>query len=247
MPELVQYQVSDGLATVTLDSPHNRNALSAALVSQLGGALDAAAADAEVRAVLLRSSGRVFCSGADLSEAADGGMHRGAVELVALLRRLVAHPVPVVVEVAGPVRAGGIGVVAACDIAIVAETATFAFSEVRLGLAPAVISLTVLPRLSSRAASRTFLSGEQFDGTAAAGMGLVTEAVAAENLAAAVSSACAGLVSSPAQGLRETKRLLNRDVVELLDARGAEMAALSAELFSSEPARQAIQAFLSRS
>ncbi len=246
MTELVHYQASGGLATVTLDSPANRNALSAALVSELGAALDAAADDPDVRAVVLRSSDRVFCSGADLSEAEAGGMERGAHGMVALLRRVLTLPVPVVAEVAGPVRAGGIGLVAACDIAIAADAATFAFSEVRLGLAPAVISLTVLARLSPRAASRTFLSGETFDGAAAAAMGLVTEVVAARDLEAAVSSACAALAASPAQGLRETKRLLTRDLLEVLDRRGAEMATLSAELFASEPAREAMRAFLSR-
>jgi enoyl-CoA hydratase/methylglutaconyl-CoA hydratase len=247
MTQLVHTQVVHGLATFTLDSPHNRNALSAQLVAELGAALDQAAADPDVRAVLLRSSGRVFCSGADLSEAAEGDMRRGAEELVGLLRRILALPVPVVAEIAGPVRAGGIGIVAACDIAVAVESATFAFTEVKLALAPAVISLTVLPRLTSRAAARTFLTAEQFDGRAAAVMGLITEAVSPDALHGVVAQTCDALVSSPVQGLRETKRLLNRDLLARLDDRGAELAALSAELFGSEPARQAMRAFLSRS
>ncbi len=124
MPELVHLEVADGVATVTLDSPHNRNALSRQLVSELFDRLDRAEEDDEVKVVLLRSADRVFCSGADLSEASADGMVEGARTIVELQRRIVASPKPVVVRLDGPVRAGGIGIVAASDIVVAAPEAT---------------------------------------------------------------------------------------------------------------------------
>ena len=151
MSELVHYDVTDGIGTITLDSPHNRNALSRRLVTGLFGHLETAAED-ESRIVVIRSADRVFCSGADLSEAADGGMEEGTKAIVALQRLIVTHPKPVVTRLAGPVRAGGLGIVAASDVSICQDDVTFAFTESRLGLAPAVISLTVLPRLVAASA-----------------------------------------------------------------------------------------------
>ena len=149
--ELVHLEVADDVATITLDSPHNRNALSQQLVRELYERLQAAEADPAAKVVVLRSSGRVFCSGADLSEASTVGMEEGARAMVRMQRQIVALDKPVVTVLAGPVRAGGIGIVAASDIVLAAEEANFALTEVKLGLAPAVISLTVLPRLTSRA------------------------------------------------------------------------------------------------
>lgn len=246
MTELVHYDVADRVATVTLDSPHNRNALSRQLVTELFEALDRAEADDDVRVVLLRSAIPVFCSGADLSEAAEGSMEEGARRIVDLQRRIVAHPKPVVVRLDGPVRAGGIGIVAASDVAVGSTAATFALTEVRLALAPAVISLTVLPRLTSRAAARTFLTGETFDGAAAATWGLLTEAVAPEDLDGAVGRVLTDLGKGHPQGLRESKRLANRDLLARIDAQGDELAGLSARLFGSDEAREAMLAFLSR-
>ncbi|MEO7352050.1 MAG: enoyl-CoA hydratase-related protein, partial [Marmoricola sp.] len=111
--ELVHYELKGGVATITLDSPHNRNALSRRLVTQLFDALDRAEEDPGARVVVIGSAGRVFCSGADLSEAAGEGMEEGAKALVALQRRIVNHDRPVVTRLAGPVRAGGLGIVAA--------------------------------------------------------------------------------------------------------------------------------------
>jgi enoyl-CoA hydratase/methylglutaconyl-CoA hydratase len=196
--------------------------------------------------VVLRSADRVFCSGADLSEAAGGGMAEGTRALVELQRRIVAHPKPVVTRLAGPVRAGGLGIVAASDVAICADDVTFAFTESRLGLAPAVISLTVVPRLTSRAAADTFLTGRTFDAAEAAAMGLVTRAVPAADLDSEVDRVVANLLEAHPQGLRETKALLARDLLARLDAQADEMAALSARLFGSDGAREAMTAFLSR-
>ena len=238
--------IADGVATITLDSPHNRNALSRQLVTELFERLEAAEADHAVKVVLIRSSGRVFCSGADLTEASTQGMEQGAKEIVRLQRLIATMSKPVVVEVGGPVRAGGIGIVAASDIAIASEDATFALTEVKLGLAAAIISLTVHHRMGPRAAALTTLGGEVFSGTEAAAYGLVTKAVPADQVAQEVAALCASLATGAAQGLRESKRILNHDLVERIDARGEEMAALSARLFASDEARAAMTAFLSR-
>jgi enoyl-CoA hydratase/carnithine racemase len=244
--ELVHLAVDGPLATITLDSPHNKNALSRQLVTELFAHLEAAEADAAVRVVLVRSADRVFCSGADLSEATSDGMEEGARRIVALQRLLLTMSKPVVTEVLGAVRAGGIGLVAASDVAVVAEDASFALTEVKLGLAAAIISLTVHHRMTPRAAALTTLGGEVFRGTEAAAYGLVTRAVPADALAAEVRALCASLATGAAQGLRESKAILNRDLVARLDERGEELAALSARLFASDEAREAMTAFLNR-
>jgi enoyl-CoA hydratase/methylglutaconyl-CoA hydratase len=244
--ELVHHEVADGIATITLDSPHNRNALSRQLVTELFDALDRSEEDPSVRVVLVRSADRVFCSGADLSEAAEGGMEEGTRALVALQRRILTHRSPVVTRLAGPVRAGGLGIVAASDVVLCSDDVTFAFTEVRLALAPAVISLTVLPRLTSRGAADSFLTGRSFGAADAARMGLVTRSVAPDALDEEVAAVCADLVQGHPQGLRETKALLAQPVLAHLDAHAEEMAALSARLFGSDEAREAMLAFLSR-
>ncbi len=244
--ELVHLAVDGHLATITLDSPHNRNALSRRLVTELGAHLATVEADDEVRVVVLQSEGRVFCSGADLSEASGGSMTQGTQAIVDLMRAIVTASKPVVARVAGPVRAGGIGLVAACDIVICAEEASFALTEVKLGLTPAVISLTVLPRLSSRDAAYTFLTGETFGGAEAARIGLATAAVPADALDTRIAEVTASLATGAAQGLRETKALLARDLVARIDAQRDDLAALSARLFGSDEAKQAMAAFLSK-
>lgn len=245
MTELVHYEVADGIGTITLDSPHNRNALSRQLVTELLGRIEESAED-DARVVVLRSADRVFCSGADLSEAASVSMEDAAAGIIGIMRGIVAHPKPVVVRLAGPVRAGGLGIVAAADIALCGDDVTFAFTESRLGLAPAMISLTVLPRLTTRAASDTFLSGRTFDAGEAADMGLVTRSVPAAGLDDAVAQTCADLMLAHPQGLAETKALLARSMLAAIDDGAAEMAALSSRLFASDGAREAMTAFLSR-
>ncbi|MBS4754465.1 enoyl-CoA hydratase/isomerase family protein [Nocardioides sp. zg-ZUI104] len=244
--ELVHLDVADGVATITLDSPHNRNALSKQLVTELADRLATADADDAVRVITLVSSGRVFCSGADLSEASTVPMHEGARAIVGVQRAIVAAGKPVVVVVEGAARAGGIGIVAAADVAIVAEDATFALTEVKLGLTPAVISLTVFPRLTPRGLALTALGGEVFTGTQAAEYGLVTLAVPADELAAKVDEVVGQLATGAPQGLRETKRLLSADLLARIDAGAEEMIELSARLFGSAEAREAMKAFLSR-
>ena len=246
MTELVQLDVTDGVATITLDSPHNKNALSQQLTSELLERLESAGTDELVRVIVIRSALDVFCSGADLSEATTVGMGVGAQRMVDVQRAIVANPKPVVARVAGPVRAGGIGIVAAADISIAGESATFALTEVRLGLAAATISLTVLPRLTDRAASYTFLTGNGFDGTEAARLGLVTRAVPDGELDSTVDAVVQSLLKGAPQGLRESKKLLNRELLADIDARGKDLAELSADLFGSPAAQEAMLAFLNR-
>ena len=244
--ELVHYRVDDHVASLILDSQHNRNALSKQLVAELFAGLERAKADDDVKVVLVRAEGPTFCSGADLSEASGEGMEKAAGVLVDLQRRIATLDKPVVSRVHGSVRAGGIGIVAASDVAVSAFDATYAFTEVRLGLTPAAISLSVLPRMTDRAASLTFLTGEVFDGRAAERYGLITRAVHGDELNSEVDEICAALAKGHPQGLRETKRLVGRSLVERIDSSGAELAALSARLFGSEEAKAAMLAFLNR-
>lgn len=242
----MHYRVDDRVASLVLDSQHNRNALSRQLVGELYDGLARADADDDVSVVLIRAEGRTFCSGADLAEASGDGMERAAGVLVELQRRIVTLPKPVVVRAHGHVRAGGIGIVAAADVAVSAEDATYAFTEVRLGLTPAAISLTVLPRMTDRSAALSFLTGDVFSGRDAVAMGLVTRAVAEDELNSEVDELCASLAKGTPQGLRETKQLLGRHLLARIEEHGEELAALSARLFGSEEARAAMQAFLSR-
>jgi len=242
--ELVHLDVADDVATITLDSPANRNALSAQLTRELFDALAAAEADDRVKVVVLTAAGTVFCSGADLSEAVSADLSEGPRTIVALQRAVLALDKPVVVRVQGAARAGGIGLIAAADIAIADRAATFALTEVRLGLAAAAISLTVLPRMSSRAGAAALLTGSTFDAVHAAEAGLLTTAT--DDLDGEVARVVGELRKGAAQGLREGKRLLNRDLIATLDERGEEVAQLSARLFASDEAREAMLAFLSR-
>lgn len=243
--ELVHYAVDRAVATVTLDSPANRNALSAQLVDELSAALAAAAADDAVRAVVLSHTGTVFCAGADLHEQASaGGPERGTRRMLELLRTILTLPKPVLARVDGAARAGGVGLVGACDIAVASPRASFAFTEVRLGLAPAIISLTTLGRLTERAAARYCLTGETFDAAAAVAAGLLTEV--ADDLDACVAGLADSLRACSPQGLAETKPLLTRAALADFDARAAAMQELSARLFASEEARAGMTAFLQK-
>jgi methylglutaconyl-CoA hydratase len=172
--QVLQVERRRGVATLTLDSPANRNALSRAMRAQLRSALTEVIADDSVRVVVLDHTGRVFCSGMDLTEAAGGAAEeQGVNEFPALLEMVWDSPKPVVGVVRGPARAGGVGLLAACDVVVAAEAATFAFTEVRIGIAPAVISAVVLPRMVPSVAHRLLLTGEVFEAPQALAGGLV--------------------------------------------------------------------------
>ncbi|WP_117214847.1 enoyl-CoA hydratase-related protein [Allorhizocola rhizosphaerae] len=231
-----------GITTLTLDSPHNRNALSNALMTTLIDALHTAGQDPSVRVVVLDHTGPVFCSGADLTEtaaaASTGDMPANL--LGSLLGAVATCPKPVIAAVRGPARAGGLGLIAAADLAVCAEAATFAFSEVRIGVIPSLISATVLPRLSPRAAAELYLTGDVFDGTRAAAIGLVNVAVGPEKIDTVVKSWCGSLVRGAPQALAATKQLLRqRPTLADLD----DLAVLSLEFFGSAEGREGVAAF----
>ncbi|NBE84600.1 enoyl-CoA hydratase-related protein [Micromonospora rubida] len=242
---LVRVATTRGVTTLTLNSPHNRNALSTPLMTELLAGLSAAVADDAVRVVVLDHTGPVFCSGADLKETAaayaSGTVPAGMLGDV--LAAVWECPKPVVARVAGPARAGGLGLIAAADLAFCAQEATFAFTEVRIGVVPAVISATVLPRLAPRAAAELYLTGDTFDGRRAAEIGLVTSAVSADGLDAAVERACASLVRGAPHALAGVKALLRRPPATDLRAEIAELAAVSTGFFLSEEGREGVLAF----
>jgi len=242
--QLVRRDVARGVATITLDSGHNRNALSTALIAELLAALDEATADDSVRVVLLTHTGPVFCSGADLKETATAfrGGPMPAGRFGDVLAAVWACPKPVVARVGGAARAGGLGLIAAADIALCAEEATFAFSEVRIGVIPAVISATVLRRLTPRAAAELYLTGDTFDGRRAAQIGLVTRAVPAVALDEAVAAVVSSLVRGAPRALAGAKELLRRDTPDLR-AELADLAGLSVSYFASDEGREGITAF----
>jgi methylglutaconyl-CoA hydratase len=242
--ELVHYEVRGGVATITLDSPHNRNALSAQLRDELTGHLETAITDDSARVVVLTHTGRVFCSGMDLKEAGGAGADKqGVNEFPAILERIWTSPKPVVARLAGPARAGGVGLVAACDIAVAAHEATFAFSEVRIGVVPAVISVTVLPRLLPRAAHELFLTGETFDARRAADIGLLNSAVPADELDGEVRRYTDMLVLGAPNALADTKRMLRRAPAATLAEDFAAMLELSAHHFAGAEGQEGIAAF----
>jgi len=240
----VRSTTDESVATLVLDSPHNRNALSTRLMAELTAHLADAAADPGVRAVVLGHTGRVFCAGADLSEATGDDPTAAPRGLVALQRAIVDCPKPVIALVDGHVRAGGLGLVGSCDLAVAGPDATFAFTESRLGLAPAVISLPLRPKLDPRAAARYYLTGETFDSAEAARIGLVTEA--ADDAAAELRTILDAVRLCSPQGLAESKLLANAAVRESFDRYGEELVALSAKLFGSEEAQEGMRAFLAK-
>lgn len=253
-------------ARLTLNSPHNRNALSTALVGQLHQGLRDAAADPAVRAVVLGHTGETFCAGADLSEAGDGdpggGRERGASgrsgspssafdtavkrarEMAALMRAIVSSPRPVIAAVNGHVRAGGFGLVGACDIVVAGRMSTFALTEARIGVAPAIISLTLLPKMSPRAAARYYITGEKFDAQEAAAIGLIT--IAADDVDATVAKLIADVSRGSPQGLAASKALTTAGVLERFDRDAERLAEESARLFVSDEAREGMLAFLQK-
>jgi enoyl-CoA hydratase len=219
--------------------------LSFALVQQVHQRLRDAADDPDVRCVVLGHTGGTFCAGADLSEASGGDASddRGK-QLTDLLRAILELPLPVVGAIDGHVRAGGFGLVGACDIVVAGHNSTFALTEVRIGVAPAIITLTLLPKMTPRSAGRYFLTGEKFGADEAARIGLVT--VATGDVAAAVAEITAELGRGSPQGLRESKAVTTAAILEDFDRRADELSALSARLFATEDAREGMLAFLQK-
>lgn len=244
----VRYEVRDGFAVLTFDSPHNRNALSSRLVTELLAGLEQAAADQAVRGVVLTHTGNTFCAGADLKEALDADPAAAAdirtQWMTAVLRRILELPKPVVAQIDGNVRAGGMGIVAACDIVVAGRGSSFALTEARLGLAPFVISLTLLPRMTSRSAARYFQTGETFDAATAEQIGLIT--VAVDDPAAEVSRLRGELRKGSPQGLAESKRLTTAHILAEFDRTGEELAKRSGSFFGTADVIEGMTAFFQR-
>ena len=209
--------------------------------ARLRAALGDALADDAVRVVVLDHTGSVFCSGMDLREAAGGPAEdQGVREFPEILQTIWSSPKPVLAAIRGPARAGGVGLLAACDVVVAGGSATFGFAEVRLGLVPAVISAVVLPRMARSAAHRLMLTGEVFDAAVAAASGLVDLAVPDDMVDLTVTAQVQALAAGAPSALAETKRLLRAgapalDFEPLLE--------LSARRFAGEEGQEGIAAF----
>ena len=237
--ELVHVTIAERIATITLDSPANRNALSTALVAGLGAALDAGEADSSVRAIVLTHTPPAFCAGADLRERRAGPPDSSP--FVAVLQRLMDADVPTIAAVEGPARAGGIGLMAACDLVVVRHDITFALTEVRIGVAPAIIAVPILRRVSASHLAAAFLTGEPFDATAAREAGLVTHVT--HDVPATVAALCEGIRMGAPRAVAETKRMLRLVPTLPRDEAFARMRALSDELFAGPDAAEGMAAF----
>lgn len=233
--DVVTCEVSGGVATITLDSPSNRNALSRALLEGLHRALDRAE-QPDVRAVVLTHTAPAFCAGADLKERSSGPTD--STPMVRAMQRLIDAPAPTIAAVQGPVRAGGIGLMASCDLVVVRPDVTFAFTEVRIGVAPAIISVPILQRCGWSRLAAPFLTGETFSAAEARDIGLVTHVDG--DVPGAVRRLVDGLLHGAPAAVAATKRLLRGE------RSWDDMRRLSEELFGSDEAQEGMRAFAER-
>ena len=243
---VVETELSGGVLTVTLADEANRNALGTRLVGELVDALDDADADPAVRVVVLTNRGRVFCAGADLSERAAGDTRVAAPSPQALFGRFARSPKPYVGRIAGHCVAGGMGLAAAMDISIAVEDARFGFTEVRVGVAPAVISVVCLPKLRPADARAAFLRGSRFSAAEAAEMGLVNAAVPADRLDHEVEAVVNDLLAGGPGAIAAAKRLLAEVPGSPVDEAFRWTGELSAQLFATDEAREGMRAFLEK-
>jgi methylglutaconyl-CoA hydratase len=243
-PPVTLYEVRSGAAWITLNRPDSRNALSAALVNQLDAQLSVAIADPAVRCIVLTGSGPAFCAGADLKsppgQMIDG---RQGVTLAAVLAHLQDAPKPVIAAINGAAFAGGLGLVGACDIVVTVDAAPFSFSEVKIGVIPAVISVVCLPKLGLHHGMKLFLTGERFSGSRAVEVGLAHRAVPAEQLAAAVQEEIDAICAAGPIAVTECKKLVRRVLQLPRDEAFRETTAWSARLFQSAEAAEGMAAF----
>ncbi|NDK91372.1 enoyl-CoA hydratase family protein [Gordonia desulfuricans] len=252
-PEVVHATTVNGITTITLDSPSNRNALGEELVGRLLSALRAAGAAPDVRAVVLTHAGSTFCAGADLGEALRRGASveeasaAGTEAMLQVMRTILELPKPVVARIDGHVRAGGFGLIGAADIVVAGPSSTFALTEARLGLAPAMISVVLLPKMTARSSGRYYLTGETFDPATAEQIGLLTRACAtADDLDTEVAAILAGIGKASPQGLAASKRLTTASILRDFDRDARLRAEESAALFGSDEAREGMAAFLGK-
>lgn len=242
MRSFVTYHTERRVATITLDSPHNRNALSSPLIHELAERIDEATNDTSLAAAVIAATGPVFCSGADLTERAEPTDQKHSAPQV--MEQILNSDLPFVAKVHGPVRAGGLGIVASCDLAIAASSVSFSLPEVQLGLVPAIISIPLGRYTDPRALQRYALTGESFDAHEAARIGLIS--AASTDLERDVISILDHLRRGHPGALRATKRQLrdvaDRDTGQQFDA----ATETSAHWFATDDAREGIAAVMER-
>jgi len=243
-PPAALYDIRQGAAWITLNRPGQRNALSAALVNALADHVDAALADPAVRCIVLTGNGPAFCAGADLKsppgQVVDG---RAGVSLADVLVRLQDSPKPVIAAINGAAFAGGLGLVGACDIVVTVDEAVFSFSEVKIGVIPAVISVVCLPKLGPHHGMKLLLTGERFSGTRAVAVGLAHRAVPAAQLLAAVQEEIDALCAAGPIALAECKKLVRLVPTLARDEAFRVTSEWSARMFRSPEAAEGMAAF----
>lgn len=245
-PEKIRVDTANGVTTVTLADVENRNALGAELVQSLFDALARANADPSIRAVVLTNEGSTFCAGANLKEQRKGSGQTGGATFVDVLRAIQTSPTPVLGRIAGHVVGGGNGLAAALDIAIAADDVKFGFTEVRLGVAPAIISVVCLPKMRRGEAMEVFLRGNRFPAARAAELGLIARAVPASELDAAVADVVRDIRRGGPGALGFAKRLVY-EVPAMEQAEAFSWTARqSAELFAGDEAAEGMTAFLEK-
>jgi methylglutaconyl-CoA hydratase len=246
-PNPVRITNERGVLTATLADEENRNALGAELIQGLRDALAAANADPKVRALVVTNTGTTFCAGANLKQRSGASQRAtGSGGFEELLHEIQTSPTPVIGRIAGHVVGGGNGLAAALDISIAADHVKFGFSEVRLGVAPAIISVVCLPKMRPGEAMEAFLRGHRFSATRAAELGLINRAVPAGDLDAAVHEVLADLRRGGPRALGFAKRLVHE--VPRMTTKDAFQwtSALSADLFAGDEAREGMAAFLQK-
>ena len=243
--EATLYEIKQGAAWITLNRPENRNALSSILVTELYDHLMAANADDSVRSIVITGNGPAFCAGADL-KSPPGQLSEGsdrAVPYADVLTTIIDSPKPVIAAINGAAFAGGLGLVGASDIVVTREDVQFSFSEVRIGVIPAIISVVCLPKLGTHHGMKLFLTGERFDGPQAVAMGLAHRAVSGDDLHAAVQEEIDMINMGGPIAVQECKKLVRR-VPQLSLADGfKETAEWSARMFRSEEGAEGMASF----
>ena len=237
------YEIENGAARITLNRPENRNALSAVLVSELYDHLIAANDDAGVRSIVITGAEPAFCAGADLKSPPGEVIEGRSVSYPQVLSAIMESPKPVIAAVNGAAFAGGLGLLGAADIVIAVEDAQFSFSEVRIGVIPAVISVVCLPKLGTHHGMKLFLTGERFTGARAVEIGLAHRAVPKEQLAAAVQEEIDMINLGGPIAVLECKKLV-RLVPQLTTEEGfAETEGWSSRMFRSQEGAEGMAAF----